>query len=135
MLAILLIPAIFITFYKRGKKDLAVTLTALAAGSFLIVISFTMLFNSLNPEKFAYHISPNGGYIAIEYAFTMIPGGTDVLLYRVNGPLLIKKRVLYLANYADFGGKIEWLDDSNIRIYGEKMDVFKDPVIENYIPF
>ncbi len=32
-------------------------------------------------------------------------------------------------------GQIEWLDQNTIQIYGEKMDVFKDPVLERYVPF
>jgi len=100
----------------------------------IIVFAFAAMFGFfiLRPEKLEYHMSPDGRYTALEYAFTQIPGGTDVLLCHAYGPLLIQERALYLANYSDFGGNIEWLDDSTILIYGDKMDVFKDPEIKNY---
>lgn len=135
VLALLFIPVICRVSYDRDNKLAAIILTVLACISVLFVISASLLFKGLIPEKYAYHPSPDGHYIALEYAFTMIPSGTDVLLCRVNGLLLIQERVLYLANYSDFGGEIEWQDQRTILIYGEKMDVFNDPVLERYIPF
>lgn len=130
VLAVLLVPALFMAFYKRAKKVAAIVLAAIAG--FIVFLILIFPFTSLTPEKYAYHPSPDGRYTALEYAFTLVPSGTDVCLCRVYGPLLVEERVLYLANYSDFGGKIEWLDDSTILIYGDKMDVFEDPEIKNY---
>jgi hypothetical protein len=132
---LLLIPAIFTAFYKRGNTVIAAVLTILVIICTLIIIAFSLLFDSLVPEKYAYHISPDGHYATLEYAFTQLPGGTDVYLCHVNGPLMVSERILYLAKYSDYGSKIEWLDDSNVYIYDRKMDVFRDPVIENYTAF
>ena len=102
----------------------------------LIVLWISFVFKGLVPEEYAYCPSPDGHYIAFEHKYHwLFFGGTDVLLCRVNGPLLVQERTLYMANYSDFGGDIEWLDESTILIYGDKMDVFKDPVIKNYDPF
>lgn len=133
--SVLLIPAMFIAFYKRGKTVAAAVLTILVSICVLSIIWFSMLFHSLVPEKYAYYISADGRYAALEYAFTQLPGGTDVYLCRVSGPLLVFERVLYLANYSDYGKEIEWLDQNTIFIYDEKMDVFKDPAIKNYSAF
>ena len=135
VLTIFLVPSLFIIFYKRGNKFAATVFTPLIGSIVLLVMMFSLITKGLIPEKYTYYTSPNGRYVALEYAFTQIPSGTDVLLCRANGPLLNKERVLYLADYSDFGGKIQWLNDGTILIYGEKMNVFKDPVIKNYTPF
>lgn len=137
VLAILLLPALFVALYKRGNKTAGTILTALAGLGVLLVIGFYVLlnFSGLTPEKCKYHASPDSRYVALEYAFTVVPGGTEVLLCRAYGSLLVEERVLYLANYSDFGGNIEWLDESTILIYGVEMNVFEDPVINNYVPF
>lgn len=132
VLAILMVPAAFRAFHDGDSKAFETVMTVLLGISVLFVIGVSKLFGGLNPEKYEYHMSPDSRYVALEYAFKMMPGGTDIMLCRACGPLLIKERVLYLANYSGFGGKIEWLDGSTIVIYGEKMDVFKDPPIERY---
>lgn len=135
VLSMFLVPALFVAFYKRKNKVTATVLTLITGIIFLSIFRLLMLFGCLAPEKYTFYISPDGKYVALEYAFRQIPSGTDVLLCRVTGPLLVQERVLYLANYSDYGSKIKWLDQSTIIIYGEKMDVFKDPTIHNYTPF
>jgi hypothetical protein len=135
VLAVLLVPALFWVFYKRGSKTAAIVLAATTGAITLLIILFCGSFLGLIPEKFTYYTSLDGRYVALEYAFTQIPSGTDVFLCHEKGPLLVKERILYLANYSDYGGSIEWLDESTILIYGEKMDVFNDPTIYNYTAF
>lgn len=135
VLAVLLVPVLFMAFYKRGNKTAAVVLTVLAGIYMLFVIMVTLMFIGLVPDKYAYHMSPDGQYIALEHEYRyLFYGCTDVLLYRVNGPLLVQERALYLADSSDFGGNIQWLDESTILIYGDTMDVFEDPIIKNYTP-
>lgn len=135
VLAVLLVPALFMAFYKRRRKAAATILTMLVGGIMLIGFAFAGLFRFLilKPERLAYHTSPDGRYAALQYSFTVMPGGTEVLLCRVYGPLLVQERRLYLANYPY--GNIEWLDESTILIYGDTMNVFEDPEIKNYDPF
>lgn len=131
VLAILMVPAVFRASYSRDTRGTAVVLTILTCVVILFIISLSH--GGLTPEQIAYHPSPDGSYAAIEHEYQIVFfGGTDVLLCRACGPLLIKERTLYLGNHDDFGRKIEWLNESTIIIYGEKMDVFKDPVIERY---
>ncbi len=135
MLAVLLVPAMFMAFYNRGSKK-TFPLTILTGIIVLFIVIVSLKFNDLAPEKYAYHPSPDGRYVALEHEYQLLFfGGTDVLLCRSKGPLLVQERVLYLGDHIDFGGKIEWLDQSILLIYDWKMDVFKDPVIENYTPF
>lgn len=135
VLAILLVPALFWAFYKKGSKTAAIVLTATTGAVTLLAILFNVSFLGLIPEKYAYYKSPDARYVALEYAFTYIPSGTDIVLCREEGLFLVKERVLYLANYADYGGKIEWLDERTIHIYGDKMDVLNDSAIHNYTAF
>lgn len=137
VLAVLLVLALFIAPHKRGIKTVTTVFATIAGFIVVIIILICILFNfnGLIPDKYLYHTSLDGRYVALEYAFTQIPVGMVVTLYRVNGILLIEEKVLYLANYSHFGGKIEWLDESTINIYGEEMDVFKDPTLNRYIPF
>ncbi len=135
VLAILLVPALFWVFYKRGSKITAIVLTTTTGAVTLLLILFGVSFLGLIPEQYSYYTSPDARYVALEYAFTRIPSGTDIVLCRDKGPFLVKECVLYLANYADYGGKIEWLDERTIHIYGDNMDVLNDPVIHNYTAF
>ncbi len=134
VLAVFLVPALFMALYKRGYTAVAVVLTVLTSAIMLIVFAFAAFFyfSILEPEKNAYHMSPDGRYIVLEHAFDEHLGETDVLLCRAYGPLLVEERMLYLANCSDFGGGIQWIDEGTILIYGEEMDVFEDPAIDNY---
>lgn len=133
VLAILFGPAVFMAFRKRGSKTAAIVLTVLTGVYILFTILLSFMLKGLVPDKYAYHKSPDGQYIALEHQYQQLFYiSTDILLYRTYGPLLVQERVLYLANGSDFGGNIEWLDGSTILIYGAKMDVFKDRMIENY---
>jgi len=135
VLAVLLVPALFMAFYKRGNTGAAIALTTVAGIIALFVLLISALLGGFAPAKYEYHTSPDDQYVALEYSFSMMPSGADVFLCRVNGPFLDSERILYVANYSDFGGKIEWLNDSTVIIYGDRMDVFKDPIIYNYVPF
>lgn len=130
VLAVLLVPVLFMAFYKRRKQIAAIVLTTVTGFFVLIVLLFPL--TSSTPIKYIYHSSPDGRYVALEFAFTQVPSGDVVLLCRAYGPLLVRERRLYLANYGDFGGDIEWLDKSTILIYGDTMNVFEDPEIKNY---
>ena len=129
--ALLLIPIVFKVFYQRKDVYTAIALTIATGIITLYFVAMGLLVTRAIPEQYAYYQSPNGRYVAIEHTYEwFVFGGTNVLLCRTNGPLLIPERILYLGEHFDFGGKIEWLNKSTILIYGEKMDAFKDPAIE-----
>lgn len=135
VLAILFGPAVLMAFRKRGSNTAAVVFTVLAGVYILFTILLSFTIKGLLPDKYAYHKSPDGHYTVLEHQYQwLFYISTDIELYRAYGPLLVHERALYLANGSDFGGDIEWLDESTIRIYGDTMDVFKDPVIKNYDP-
>lgn len=135
VLAVLLLPALFMAFYKRGNKRRAIIVTAIISFFVLLPLFLTLMvcsvifhnFSCFIPDRYAYHASPNGEFTAVEHAsYTLFGGTDDVVLYRANGPLLSQKRDLCLSLSENFGGSIEWLDERTIRIYGEQMDIFKD---------
>lgn len=129
-LAELMVPALFMAFYNRKKTYTAATAFTVIVGVIAaIVIGIALLTRSLGPEQYTYYPSPDGRYVALERGTQSIGGKDDVLLCRVEGPLLVSERTIYRGLKADFGGNIEWLDQNMILIYGEKMDPFKDNAI------
>lgn len=135
VLMVLLIPALFMVIKNRGIKDTAQVFAMILSIIVLLAVLIFLVLSRFVPVKYEYHISPNGKYAVLEYSFTTLLSGTDVYLCRVNGPLMDTERLLYLANYSDFGREIEWLDDTNVLIYSHTMDVFQDPLIKVYDPF
>ena len=131
--ALLLIPAFFKAFKDKKDVPTAIAFTIVVGLITLIFVCASLLLSRAEPYKYAYHPSPVGGHVALELANSgVFFNGTDVVLYRINGSLLIIERVLYLGDYVDYGDGIEWLDQSTIFIYGETMDAFRDPIIHNY---
>lgn len=135
VLTVLLIPALFMVIKNRGNKDTAQVFAMILSIIVLLAVLIFLIPSRFVLAKYEYHISPNGEYAVLEYSFTTLLSGTDVYLCRVNGPLMNEERILYLANYSDFGREIEWLNDSNVLIYSHTMDVFQDPLIKDYDPF
>lgn len=135
VLMVLLMPALFMVVRNRVNKNAAQIFAMILSIIVLLIVLVFLLLTGFVPAKYEYTISPNGEYVALEYSFTTLPGGTDVYLCRTNGPLLNTERILYLANYSDFGREIEWLNDSNVFIYKHTMDVFQDEIIKDYNHF
>ena len=135
VLAVLLVPALSVAFFKRGSRIAVIVLTTLIGIVMAIMLLYSWFSSRLEPEKYAYHVSPNGQYVALEHkTHAIFNYGTYVLLYRAYGPLLVQTRELCIADTTAFGGSIEWLDERTIMIYGEKTDVLFGPTIRTFFP-
>ena len=131
VLALLLMSAFFKAF--KDKKDVPTAIEfTIALGVFVLPITILGLMSTrVAPLKYAYYESSDGRHVILEQTPWGLISGTDVVLHRMYGPLLVPERTLYMGEGIDFGGGIEWLDQNTILIYGETMDVFKDPTINN----
>lgn len=129
--ALLLIPALFKAF--RDKKDVPTAIAfTIAFGVFMLpIIIWILKVPGVEPIKYAYYDSPDGCHVVVEHTPWGLTRGTNVVLHRMYGPLLVPEKTLYMGEGIDFGGGIEWVDQNSIHIYGDTMDVFKDPTIDN----